>query len=72
MSENLDQLEIAANCLLHYIRCARGEDEDITGVGLWNIAISNLEYGADVKVIPKDLYNRFLDKIEKKLGTNYD
>lgn len=71
MSENLDQLEIAANCLLHYIRCARGEDEDITGVGLWNVAVANLERGADVKVIPKDLYNRLLghlDKIEKCLS----
>lgn len=52
------------HCLVkleQYIRTLRGEEQDLTGLGLWRIFCNNLEVVMDVKVITKDQWNAFCD-----------
>ncbi len=52
-AELADRLEHCVVLLQHHIRCLRGEETDMTGLGLGQIFRNALEYADDCKVIEK-------------------
>lgn len=50
----VERLEHAASCLNKYIRCLKGEEQDLTGRGIERIFIDTLEHAMDVKVVTRE------------------
>ncbi len=64
MSDQTDKLAHCAILLEEYVCVLRGEKEDLTGRGLWNIIRSKLEAAMSVKIISKETWENIQKKYE--------
>lgn len=60
-----ERLEGCVSILQHLIRCMRGEDVDVTGMGLWRIFCDQLDAAMDCRVIAAEQWQEFLELQEK-------
>lgn len=60
-----DRLEHCMKLIAGYISVLRGEQQDLTGRGMYNIMESALEDAMDVKIISKDRWESTLIELEK-------
>ncbi len=60
--ELADRLELCVSLLQEHIRCLKGEHQDLTGLGMWQIFCQGLERAVGVKVITVEQWDTLVGK----------